>query len=37
MAFMYSSRLAFSGSAPCQAVTTPTVSRISVSIVTLPL
>ena len=37
IAFMNSSTLAVSGSAPCDAATTPTVSRISLSIVTLPL
>jgi hypothetical protein len=37
IAFMNSSTEALSGSAPCHAATTPTVSRISVSIVTLPL
>ena len=37
IAFMNSSTLAFSGSAPIDAATRPTESRISVSIVTLPL
>ena len=37
IASMNWSTLAFSGSWPNEAATTPTVSRISVSIVTLPL
>jgi hypothetical protein len=37
IAFMNSSFDAVSGSAPIEAATSPTVSRISVSIVTLPL
>jgi hypothetical protein len=37
IASMNSSTLAFSGSAPMDAATRPTVSRISLSMVTLPL